>query len=38
VIVPTVAEQPGWAPRIVRGALWRDATTNLFLDDVQRLL
>ncbi|MFL6240259.1 MAG: iron-containing redox enzyme family protein [Actinomycetes bacterium] len=37
-IAPTVGEQPDWAPRMVRGALWRDATTNTFLDDVRQLL
>jgi hypothetical protein len=38
VIAPTVAAQPELAPRIVKGALWRDATTIEFLDEVGTLL
>jgi hypothetical protein len=38
VIAPTVAEQPQWAARIIRGALWRDVTTIDFLDEVRDLL
>jgi hypothetical protein len=32
-IVPTVSRCPQWAPRIVRGALWRSAVNAAFLDD-----
>jgi hypothetical protein len=37
-IAPTVAEHPSWAPRILRGALWRESTNNAFLADMQELL
>lgn len=38
-IVPVVAERPGWAPRILRGAAWRASVNAAFfavmLDDVR---
>lgn len=36
-IVPIVAAQPGWAERIVRGALWRSEVNAAFLRDVSEL-
>jgi hypothetical protein len=35
VIAPITAEHPDWAPRIVKGAVWRDATTDAFLADAE---
>jgi hypothetical protein len=37
-ISPTVQAHPEWAPRIVKGALWRERTTDAFLADADRLL
>jgi hypothetical protein len=37
-IAPTVAAQPEWSPRIVRGAHWRSAVDSEFLTDADRLL
>ncbi len=37
-IAPTVADHPDWGPRIIAGALWREFTTEVFLNDVERLL
>jgi hypothetical protein len=37
-IVPTVAERPDWAGRIVRGAAWRSAVNAAFLVDVAAAL
>jgi hypothetical protein len=37
-IAPTVDAQPDWAPRIVRGALWRSAVNADFLADVTATL
>jgi hypothetical protein len=37
-LVPTVADQPHWGPRILRGAGWRSAVNATFLDDVADML
>ncbi len=37
-ITPTVRDHPEWNTRIVKGALWRDVTTNAFLDEMGELL
>jgi len=33
-VAPVVAGHPDWAPRIVRGALWRSAVNADFLDEI----
>ncbi|HVF05337.1 MAG TPA: iron-containing redox enzyme family protein [Frankiaceae bacterium] len=35
-IVPTVAERPDWAARILRGALWRSSVNAAFFDGLWR--
>lgn len=35
-ITPVVAERPEWAPRILRGALWRSSVNAAFFDGVWR--
>ena len=35
-IVPLVDERPDWAPRILRGALWRSTVNAAFFDVVRR--
>lgn len=37
-LAPIIEEHPDWTPRILRGALWREATNNAFLADVHDLL
>ncbi|MGH3743844.1 MAG: iron-containing redox enzyme family protein [Mycobacteriales bacterium] len=37
-LAPTILEHPEWAPRILRGALWREATNHAFLADIHALL
>ena len=37
-IVPTVEERPEWAPRILRGALWRSAVNAAFFTDLHRTM
>lgn len=37
-IVPTVAANPGWAPRILRGALWRSSVNAAFFADLHRTM
>jgi hypothetical protein len=37
-IVPTVRRHPAWAPRILRGAVWREQTNNAFLADVHDIV
>ncbi|HEV2890256.1 MAG TPA: iron-containing redox enzyme family protein [Frankiaceae bacterium] len=37
-IVPTIAEHPDWAPRILRGALWRSTVNAAFFTDLHRTM
>jgi hypothetical protein len=37
-ITPIAAETPEWAPRMVRGALWRSAVNAEFIADASELL
>ena len=37
-IVPTVAQRPEWAPRILRGALWRSTVNGAFFTSLWREL
>jgi hypothetical protein len=37
VIAPITSEHPDWAPRVVKGSVWRDATTDAFLADAELL-
>ena len=35
-ILPTVAEQPGWGPRIVKGAWWRSSVNLAFFEALRQ--
>jgi hypothetical protein len=37
-IVPIVSERPDWAPRILRGALWRSSVNAAFFTDLHRTM